>query len=111
MNMPQAKEIQYATKIYDNTLPIASIVQNNIINQDNLMHINIHNVNETELKNMIEYAQILQEKIRNALNMSFIMRHLTNIDVLVKEQKIKLKKINILCNELAIIEVPYSWLN
>ena len=111
MNIPEAKEIQYATKLYENTLPIASIVQNNIVTQSNLMHININNIHEYELKIMIEYAQILQEKIRNALNRSFIMRHLTNIDVLVKEQKIKIKKINILCNELAIIELPYSWLN
>ena len=57
MNIPEAKEIQYATKLYDNTLPIASIVQNNIINQDNLMHININNVHEYELKIMIDFLE------------------------------------------------------
>ena len=112
MNMPEAKEIQYATKINGiSTLPIAPIMQLNIINiitSDNLMRINIDKILNIELKTMIESSQILQEKIRIANNKSFIIRSLTNIYVLVKEQELKIKKINILCNELGIIELPYN---
>ena len=112
MNLPYATELQYATKINGiSTLPIAPVLQFNIIyivTSDNLMHINIDNIHNVELKLMIESAQILQEKIRIANNRSFIIRSLTNINVLVKEQEIKLKKINILCNELGIIELPYN---
>lgn len=114
MNIPEAKEIQTATKIYDNELPLAYIVRLNVLNiitNENLMNINVNQIENNELKNMIEYSQILQEKIRIGINKSFIMRHLTNIDVLVKEQKNKIKKINILCNTLGIIEVPHIWLN
>ena len=110
MNLSYATEIQYATKINGiSSLPIAPVLQVNIIyivTSENLMRININKIDNFDLKLMIESAQILQEKIRIANNRSFIIRSLTNIGVLVKEQENKLKKINILCNELGIIELP-----
>ena len=112
MNIPYATEIQYATKINGiSTLPIAPVLQVNIIyivTCENLMRININKIDNFDLKLMIESAQILQEKIKIANNKFFIVRHLTNINVLVKEQENKLKKINILCNELGIIELSYN---
>lgn len=112
MNIPEAKEIQNAVKIDEPCiLPIAPIMHINIINiitLDNLMRIDINKIVHNNLKLMIESAQILQEKIRIANNKFFIVRHLTNVHVLVKEQEIKIKRINILCNVLGIIDLPYK---
>ena len=104
MDIPEASPVQTAIKIdYIYNIPKAQIVFDEIINMDNLMHIDIDKINNIDLIFMIEKAQVIYQQIRNAKNTFFIFREPKyNIDSFVKKLENKIKIMNNLSNIFGI---------